>query len=468
MRLSLLLASTTVALLIGAVSAATVSPTCGAGLVACSGTTGCCSQFGYCGSTSAYCAAGSCQPRYSKLGACAAGSSDVCGAGKPQCPTGQCCSRWGYCGVGTPYCGTGCQALYSSGGTCSPGSSSSSSSTTASSTTTSKSTTSTTSSSTTTTSTTSTTSTSTSSSTKTTTTTSSTSTTTSATKTSTSYSIPTPSPTGTRCGDGKGSCPIGQCCGSTNRCGVDASFCDSTKGCQVRYGLCSNAATISTDSQCVSKDMVAFSFDDGPWDNTPLLLSKFEAAGGKVTLFTTGNYDQSNCVYDRASTLIRAKANGHQIAHHTWTHPDLTASDQAGISLEVGLQNLALRKILGITPRFLRPPFGRTNPETEENLRLYGIAHISKWDLDTLDWDFENTPLADQEAVLDTASTTTGHLFVSHDMIPTTPTQLVDYMINWAKSRKLRMVTVGECVGDMNFYHANVTTPETINASWYC
>ncbi|KAI9218274.1 hypothetical protein BC828DRAFT_223538 [Blastocladiella britannica] len=410
-----------------------INSQCGSGKPSC-GTGLCCSQFGFCGNTAGHCAAGSCQPRYSGLNACASGSADFCGTGKPQCPTGQCCSQYGYCGTGASYCGAGCQPVFSSGGTCSAGGSSSSSSTTATSTAT----------------------------------TSTTVTTTTSTMTTTT-GTPTPAPLDSRCGNGIGSCPIGQCCSRNGYCGIEDVYCDkATYGCQPQYGLCSDVATIVTDSQCVSTDMVAFSFDDGPWPNTDLLLSKFEAAGGKVTLYTTGYYNMEKCIYDRASTLVRAKANGHQIAHHTWSHPDLTASDQAGIALEVGLNNVALRKILGVTPRFLRPPYGRTNAQTEENLRLFGVAHISKWDLDTLDWDFENTPLAAQKAVLDTAATSPGHLFVSHDGIATTPTDLVDYMITWAQKRNLRMVTVGECVGDLNFYHSNVTAPTAKDATWVC
>ncbi|KAI9224352.1 hypothetical protein BC828DRAFT_115397 [Blastocladiella britannica] len=484
--------------------AATVSLTCGAGLAACP-TGQCCSQWGYCGTGTSYCAANTCQPQYSALNACSSGSADKCGTGKPQCPTGQCCSQYGYCGTGTPYCGTGCQSAFSAGGKCSgtvtpptggvDGSKCGAGlatcgaglccsdkgfcGTTA-----------------------------------------------AHCRASTCqprYSglnacasgasdkcgtgLPVCSSgqccskygycgtgsdycgtgcqsvfsdkgkctgvidtgDGTTCGPDNGACPVGQCCSAAGYCGVEAEYCDSDNfGCQPQYGLCSESAEIVTDSQCVAKDMVAFSFDDGPWPDTEMLLDKFEAAGGKITIFATGFYDDTKCIFDRADTLKRAFNDGHQIADHTWSHPDLTASDQPGIASEVGLNQRAFRKILGVTPRFLRPPFGRTNPETEENLRLYGLSHISKWDLDTLDWDFENTPLAEQEAVLDTASTTTGHLFVSHDGIPTTPTELVDYMIAWAKKRKLRMVTVGECVGDTNFYHPTVTDPETPNDTWVC
>ncbi|KAL5714681.1 chitinase [Ranunculus cassubicifolius] len=64
----------------------------------------CCSQYGYCGSTSVYCGTG-CQ---SQCG----GNSGRCGTqgGGALCGGGVCCSQYGYCGTTAAYCGTGCQS----------------------------------------------------------------------------------------------------------------------------------------------------------------------------------------------------------------------------------------------------------------------------------------------------------------------------------------------------------------------
>lgn len=73
----------------------------------------CCSQYGYCGTTSDYCGTG-CQSAFGKC----AGSEvipidpNVCGPsnGNNKCLSGLCCSHVGYCGNTTDYCGTGCQS----------------------------------------------------------------------------------------------------------------------------------------------------------------------------------------------------------------------------------------------------------------------------------------------------------------------------------------------------------------------
>ncbi|TLS31129.1 hypothetical protein PpBr36_02195 [Pyricularia pennisetigena] len=87
----------------------------------------CCSQYGYCGSTDAFCGTG-CQ---SAWGSCSGGNTvaqpvlkvttdGTCGgASGLTCagsPFGTCCSEYGYCGSLSAYCGTGCQAGFGSCG----------------------------------------------------------------------------------------------------------------------------------------------------------------------------------------------------------------------------------------------------------------------------------------------------------------------------------------------------------------
>ncbi|CAF4720572.1 unnamed protein product [Rotaria sp. Silwood1] len=74
----------------------------------CSDPSLCLSQWGYCGTGSAYCGTG-CQ-----AGPCTGTttivSSTTSGAGLGCSDSSLCLSQWGYCGTGSAYCGTGCQA----------------------------------------------------------------------------------------------------------------------------------------------------------------------------------------------------------------------------------------------------------------------------------------------------------------------------------------------------------------------
>ncbi|KAH6892600.1 hypothetical protein B0T10DRAFT_483971 [Thelonectria olida] len=82
----------------------------------------CCSFYGYCGSTTSYCGTG-CDVDFGECNASSGNITDtsngLCGAKqKATCAnygTKTCCSQYGYCGSTDAYCGTGCQKEY---GTC--------------------------------------------------------------------------------------------------------------------------------------------------------------------------------------------------------------------------------------------------------------------------------------------------------------------------------------------------------------
>jgi len=42
------------------------------------------------------------------------------------------------------------------------------------------------------------------------------------------------------CGNGKGSCPFGECCGKDGKCGSTPTFCGT--GCNSKYGLCESTS----------------------------------------------------------------------------------------------------------------------------------------------------------------------------------------------------------------------------------
>jgi len=83
----------------------------------------CCSKYGYCGVTSSHCENG-CQ---SEFGICNSAkpttpettdytkvysADNTCGEGKGRCPDGLCCSQYGYCGSTTAHCTNKCQPKY--------------------------------------------------------------------------------------------------------------------------------------------------------------------------------------------------------------------------------------------------------------------------------------------------------------------------------------------------------------------
>ncbi len=78
----------------------------------------CCSKYGWCGKTDDYCSSSKgCQ---SEFGDCNGTSSipittsvdGKCGEDYGTCPSGQCCSKYGWCGKTDAYCSEGCQSKF--------------------------------------------------------------------------------------------------------------------------------------------------------------------------------------------------------------------------------------------------------------------------------------------------------------------------------------------------------------------
>jgi len=63
----------------------------------------CCSQYGYCGTSSDYCGDGC------KSGACWGSPPSSVGGSACGCAPNECCSQWGYCGTTSDYCSDGCR-----------------------------------------------------------------------------------------------------------------------------------------------------------------------------------------------------------------------------------------------------------------------------------------------------------------------------------------------------------------------
>ena len=50
--------------------------------------------------------------------------------------------------------------------------------------------------------------------------------------------------------------------------------------------------------------------------------------------------------------------SGHQVAVHTWSHPSLTTLTNEQIIAELGWTKKVIKDLLGVTPLYMRPPYG--------------------------------------------------------------------------------------------------------------
>jgi peptidoglycan/xylan/chitin deacetylase (PgdA/CDA1 family) len=118
---------------------------------------------------------------------------------------------------------------------------------------------------------------------------------------------------------------------------------------------------------------VWLTIDDGPDpEDTPELLELLAAHGACATFFVIGE----NAL--RHPDLVRAiAADGHEVAHHTHTHPLAmfwcATPGQVRRELDDGLVALGRS---GITPTRFRPPAGVKNPWLARALRSRGLTCV--------------------------------------------------------------------------------------------
>lgn len=125
--------------------------------------------------------------------------------------------------------------------------------------------------------------------------------------------------------------------------------------------------------------LIALTFDDGPdATDTPRLLDGLKERGVSVTFFVQGQSLEWGSRY-----VKRAYAEGHEIASHSWNHPNLP-----DLSTEKALEQFSktaklLDKICGKGADYLiRPPYGNSTADFREKID----APLIHWSVDTLDW----------------------------------------------------------------------------------
>jgi peptidoglycan/xylan/chitin deacetylase (PgdA/CDA1 family) len=129
------------------------------------------------------------------------------------------------------------------------------------------------------------------------------------------------------------------------------------------------------------KPWVALTLDAGAdAAPTPAMLKTLREHKVKITFFLTGKWIKENP--DLARQIV---ADGHEIANHSFTHPDMRHLSDLAISKELADTEALLAETTGASSRPLfRPPFGAYD---ERVLRLVvGAGYLPiYWTLDSLD-----------------------------------------------------------------------------------
>jgi cellulose synthase/poly-beta-1,6-N-acetylglucosamine synthase-like glycosyltransferase/peptidoglycan/xylan/chitin deacetylase (PgdA/CDA1 family) len=133
---------------------------------------------------------------------------------------------------------------------------------------------------------------------------------------------------------------------------------------------------------------LALTFDDGPdpvW--TPKILDVLKQYHVKAAFMVIGEEAQNNI-----GLLQRYVREGHEIANHTFTHPDISEISQRQLELELNWTERLFAAETGIQPLYFRPPYSidqepDTNDEAAPAYRIQQMGYTIIGDkIDTDDW----------------------------------------------------------------------------------
>lgn len=101
----------------------------------------------------------------------------------------------------------------------------------------------------------------------------------------------------------------------------------------------------------------------------------------------------------------------------------------------------AMVNIFGKKPAYVRPPYLETGGQFLNVMRQMNYTVINN-DIDTGDWN-NQSPQSSQQKFQQAGAGGNGHIPLMHETYQGTVTTLTNWLINWAKTNNLKIVTVG-------------------------
>ncbi|MTI81567.1 MAG: LysM peptidoglycan-binding domain-containing protein [Firmicutes bacterium] len=126
---------------------------------------------------------------------------------------------------------------------------------------------------------------------------------------------------------------------------------------------------------------IALTFDDGPDSAyTDQVLDVLQKYSVPSTFFLMG---------ERASQypwiVNRMQNEGHVVASHSWSHPNLAKISEQSRQSEVLDTENSIYQITGKRTGLIRPPYGAVNSEMLQDMKDLNYKVIN-WSVDTVDW----------------------------------------------------------------------------------
>ncbi|WP_148292123.1 polysaccharide deacetylase family protein [Planktothrix agardhii] len=137
--------------------------------------------------------------------------------------------------------------------------------------------------------------------------------------------------------------------------------------------------TVHNVSPRNQEKVIALTFDDGPWPETPKVLTILRQFNVKATFFILG---QNLLLYP--DIIKQVVQEGHGVGNHTWTHSYPKMEPQKA-KAEIENTSAKLELMTGLKTRLFRPPGGILDNGVADYARSKNYAVIM-WSIDTKDF----------------------------------------------------------------------------------
>ena len=197
-----------------------------------------------------------------------------------------------------------------------------------------------------------------------------------------------------------------------------------------------NQQPSAMQSSAVRPLQVALTFDDGPHQTcTPALLNGLKQREVKATFFLMGEN-----IAGKEPLVQRMQAEGHLIGNHGYHHIQMTKEEAEQACADIEQTEKLIQSITGKRPEYLRPPYGDWNEQLECRVNLTTVL----WNVDSLDWKFQNTDRIVRRVEKDVND---GDIILMHDIFPTS-VEAALRIVDDLQKRGYEFVTVEELLVD--------------------
>jgi len=181
---------------------------------------------------------------------------------------------------------------------------------------------------------------------------------------------------------------------------------------------------------------VALTFDDGPNPlYTPDILAELKRYHAQGTFFLVGKM-----VQQYPDLTLQILADGHELANHSYTHPNLLKISQNELIAEVLRTRTVIKEVTGRQTHLFRPPGGNIDPAVVRQLRAldYNIVY---WDINA--GEYRKLPPAEQATQI-MAKIRPGSIVLLHNGLVDGTLNFLGILLNQLNQRGYACVTVSD------------------------